>query len=69
MVATPSSPEAAFAGVQATSSYVIADLGLADWGRKELAIAETEMPGLMALRQTYGTAQPSKGPGSPAAST
>ena len=61
MVATPSSPEAAFAGVQATSSYVIADLGLADWGRKELAIAETEMPGLMALRETFGAEQPLKG--------
>ncbi len=61
MVATPSSPEAALAGVQVGSSYVIADLGLADWGRKELAIAETEMPGLMALRDKFGAEQPLKG--------
>ncbi len=41
--------------------YVVADLGLAAWGRKELAIAETEMPGLMAIRQEYAQAQPLKG--------
>ncbi|WOF44082.1 adenosylhomocysteinase [Sphingopyxis indica] len=41
--------------------YVIADIGLADFGRKEIAIAETEMPGLMALRDEYGAAQPLKG--------
>ena len=41
--------------------YKIADIGLADWGRKELAIAETEMPGLMALREQYGTEKPLKG--------
>ena len=41
--------------------YKIADLGLADWGRKELAIAETEMPGLMALREQYGAEKPLKG--------
>ena len=40
---------------------MIADLGLADWGRKELAIAETEMPGLMALRRKFGAEQPLKG--------
>jgi adenosylhomocysteinase len=40
---------------------VIADLGLADFGRKEIAIAETEMPGLMALRSRFGAAQPLKG--------
>ena len=34
-----------------TTDYKVADLGLADWGRKEISIAETEMPGLMALRQ------------------
>ena len=39
----------------------VADIGLADWGRKELAIAETEMPGLMALREQYGTEKPLKG--------
>jgi adenosylhomocysteinase len=41
--------------------YVVADLSLADFGRKEIAIAETEMPGLMALRAEYGTSKPLKG--------
>jgi adenosylhomocysteinase len=41
--------------------YVIADIGLADFGRKEINIAETEMPGLMALREEYGASQPLKG--------
>jgi adenosylhomocysteinase len=41
--------------------YHVADLGLADWGRKEIAIAETEMPGLIALRKKYKHAQPLKG--------
>ena len=41
--------------------YVIADLGLAEFGRAEIAIAETEMPGLMALRQEFGASQPLKG--------
>jgi adenosylhomocysteinase len=41
--------------------YKVADLGLADWGRKEIAIAETEMPGLMALREEFGGSQPLKG--------
>lgn len=41
--------------------YVIADLGLAGWGRKEIAIAETEMPGLMAIREEYSKSQPLKG--------
>lgn len=41
--------------------YKIADLSLADWGRKELNIAETEMPGLMALREQYGKTKPLKG--------
>jgi len=41
--------------------YVVKDIGLADWGRKELAIAETEMPGLMAIRSEYGKRQPLKG--------
>ncbi len=41
--------------------FKVADPGLADWGRKELAIAETEMPGLMALREQYGTEKPLKG--------
>ena len=44
-----------------TENAHIADIALADWGRKELNIAETEMPGLMALRSEYGTSQPLKG--------
>ena len=41
--------------------YVVKDIGLAEWGRKELAIAETEMPGLMATREEYGPEQPLRG--------
>ena len=41
--------------------YKIADLSLAQWGRKEIAIAETEMPGLMAIREEFAKAQPLKG--------
>lgn len=41
--------------------YVVADMSLADWGRKEIAIAETEMPGLMAIREEYAAQQPLKG--------
>ncbi|MFM8589582.1 MAG: adenosylhomocysteinase, partial [Limnohabitans sp.] len=40
---------------------VIADIGLADWGRKEIRIAETEMPGLMAIREEFAAQQPLKG--------
>ncbi len=43
------------------TDYIVKDIGLAGWGRKELAIAETEMPGLMALRAEFGKAQPLKG--------
>src|ERR1051325_3123417 len=42
-------------------TYRVRDMSLADWGRKEIAIAETEMPGLMALRAEYGAAKPLKG--------
>ena len=41
--------------------YKVKDLSLADWGRKEIELAEAEMPGLMALREEYGEAQPLKG--------
>ena len=41
--------------------YIITDISLADWGRKELSIAETEMPGLMALRDEFGVSKPLKG--------
>ncbi|MDH5777014.1 MAG: adenosylhomocysteinase [Gammaproteobacteria bacterium] len=44
-----------------STDYKVADISLADWGRKEIAIAETEMPGLMALREEYGKEQPLKG--------
>ena len=43
------------------SDYKVADISLADWGRKEVLIAEQEMPGLMALREEYGSLQPLKG--------
>src|SRR5471030_2720192 len=41
--------------------YIVKDIGLADWGRKELDMAETEMPGLMSIRKGYGPKQPLKG--------
>ncbi|MBC7603360.1 MAG: adenosylhomocysteinase, partial [Ramlibacter sp.] len=41
--------------------YVITDLALAAWGRKEIRIAETEMPGLMAVREEFAKSQPLKG--------
>ncbi len=41
--------------------YVVKDMALADWGRKEIQIAETEMPGLMAIREEYAAVQPLKG--------
>jgi adenosylhomocysteinase len=44
-----------------TTDYHVADMSLADWGRKEIKIAETEMPGLMAIRQEFAKAQPLKG--------
>ncbi len=43
------------------TDYKVADISLADWGRKEIRIAETEMPGLMALRAEFGAAKPLKG--------
>src|SRR5271169_7094127 len=44
-----------------TPDYKVADISLAEWGRKEIRIAETEMPGLMALRAEFGKSQPLKG--------
>jgi adenosylhomocysteinase len=44
-----------------TTDYKVADIKLADWGRKEISIAETEMPGLMSLRAEYGESKPLKG--------
>ncbi|MEE8370503.1 MAG: adenosylhomocysteinase, partial [Sphingomonadales bacterium] len=43
------------------NDFKVADTALADWGRREIAIAETEMPGLMALREEFGEAQPLAG--------
>lgn len=43
------------------TDYKVVDIGLAEWGRRELEIAQTEMPGLMALRTEYGNSQPLKG--------
>jgi len=43
------------------TDYKVADLSLADWGRREIAIAETEMPGLIAIREEYGPSKPLKG--------
>ena len=45
----------------AAKDYIVRDIGLADYGRKEISIAETEMPGLMATRAEYGASQPLKG--------
>jgi adenosylhomocysteinase len=65
----PARPERAFSRsfavvatvAEAQKEYVIADIGLAGFGRAEIAIAETEMPGLMALRKEFGASQPLKG--------
>jgi len=46
---------------KAASEYIVKDIGLAEFGRKEISIAETEMPGLMATREEYGAKQPLKG--------
>jgi len=46
---------------QAAAPYIVADLALAAWGRKEIRIAETEMPGLMAIREEFAKTQPLKG--------
>src|SRR4051812_31416661 len=44
-----------------TDAYAVADLSLAAWGRKEIKIAESEMPALMAIREEFAAAQPLKG--------
>jgi adenosylhomocysteinase len=49
------------ASAKGAADYVVQDIGLAEWGRKEIAIAETEMPGLMATREEYGPQQPLRG--------
>jgi adenosylhomocysteinase len=52
------SKEIAVAQVETRLPYKVADMSLADWGRKEIMLAENEMPGLMALRQKYGKTKP-----------
>ncbi|MFN2338506.1 MAG: adenosylhomocysteinase [Gammaproteobacteria bacterium] len=47
--------------MKSSNDYKVADLSLADWGRKEISIAESEMPGLVALREEFGAAKPLKG--------
>ncbi len=47
--------------MSAFSDYKVADISLADWGRREVALAESEMPGLMALRQEFGSSRPLEG--------
>ncbi|HJU19018.1 MAG TPA: adenosylhomocysteinase [Stellaceae bacterium] len=47
--------------MSAFTDYKVADIALADWGRREIAIAETEMPGLMAIREEFGAARPLAG--------
>ena len=52
----------------ASTDYHVADISLAPWGRREIAIAETEMPGLMAIREEYACASLSRAHASPARS-
>jgi adenosylhomocysteinase len=54
-------PAPVAAAPAAAASHVVADLSLADWGRREIKIAETEMPGLMAIREEFAPQQPLKG--------
>ncbi len=49
------------AEIEITDSYVVRDMGLAEYGRKEIELAEKEMPGLMAIRETYGPKKPLRG--------
>ena len=58
-VLKPSAPSAQTA--PQTVAHAVANLSLADWGRKEIRIAETEMPGLMAIREEFAKSQPLKG--------
>ena len=61
--------KAAKGAAKSAPDYVIKDIGLAEWGRKEIAIAETEMPGLMATREEFGPEQPLRGRASAARCT
>jgi adenosylhomocysteinase len=57
MTASPKATKATLS----SHDYVVRDIGLGEWGRKEIAIAETEMPGLMATREEFGPEQPLRG--------
>ncbi len=61
MTATIASTATSQTATSGRLTYKVADMGLADWGRKEIKIAEKEMPGLMALREQYGPTLPLKG--------
>jgi adenosylhomocysteinase len=61
MAETTATAATATASGTLATDFAVADLSLADWGRKEIAIAETEMPGLMAIRAEYADKQPLKG--------
>ena len=52
-----------FLEIDRNLKYKIADMSLADWGRKEMALSENEMPGLMAVREKYGKKKPLKSTG------
>ena len=60
MKAQPKAAAPTHAG-KGAADYVVKDIALAEWGRKEVAIAETEMPGLMATREEFGPEQPLRG--------
>lgn len=60
-VLNPASASASTSKGSEFTDYKVADMSLAEWGRKEIAIAETEMPGLMALREEYAGARPLEG--------
>ena len=47
--------------IKSINDYKVADISLAEWGEKEIEIAETEMPGLMSLREEFGSKKPLKG--------
>ena len=47
--------------IEARETFKVKDISLADWGRREIMLAENEMPGLMAIRKKYGPTQPLKG--------
>ncbi|MDR1280291.1 MAG: adenosylhomocysteinase [Opitutaceae bacterium] len=59
--ATPASPVAPVSSAVPVADYAIRDIALADWGRKEIAVSEHEMPGLMAIRKKFGPSKPLAG--------